>query len=93
MDVAYTESLQVKTGKSSITFAFLDAMNGNASLTTQGGDIAVDGLDGTASLLSNGGNIQVQPPRSPSSPLHWLPPRESLHPSFPTPPTLHIQVF
>lgn len=60
VDVAYTESLQVKTGSSSITFGSLDTMNGNAALSSQGGDIAVDGLDGTASLQSHGGNIQVK---------------------------------
>lgn len=61
MDVAYTESLQVKTGRSSIAFSILDTMNGSASLTSQGGDIAVDGLDGTVSMQSNGGNVQVLP--------------------------------
>lgn len=69
MDVSYTESLQVNTGKGPITFAFLDSMNGSASLSSQGGDIAVDGLDGTASLQSNGGDIQVpQPPKLPPPP-------------------------
>ena len=70
VDVAYTESLQVKTGQSSITFSILDTMNGSANLTSQGGDIAVDGLDGTASMQSNGGKIQVrpQPPLSPLPP-------------------------
>lgn len=60
VEVAYTESLDVKTGNEPTTFGFLDTMNGQALLASQGGDIVVEGLDGTAALQSHGGNIQVR---------------------------------
>ena len=59
MEVAYTESLDVKTGNEPITFGFLDTMNGHALLASQGGDVTVEGLDGTAALQSHGGHVQV----------------------------------
>ncbi len=61
MDVAYTESLGIKTGGGPITMGFLDTMNGSARLTSDGGCITVDGFDGTADLQSHGGAIQVCP--------------------------------
>ena len=61
VEVAYTESLEVRTGNSNITLNLLDTMSGTASLVSDGGGIRVEGLDGTADIRSHGGCIQVDP--------------------------------
>ena len=60
VEVAYTESLEIKTGTGPITMGFLDTMSGSATLSSKGKGITVNGLDGTAHLESHGGPIQVQ---------------------------------
>ena len=60
VEVAYTESLDIKTGTGPITLGFLDTMNGSASLLSKGGSITVNGLDGSANLQSHGGPIHVR---------------------------------
>ncbi len=60
LEVAYTESLEIKSGTGSITMGFLDTMSGSAALSSQGKGITVNGLDGTAHLESHGGPIQVR---------------------------------
>ena len=59
VDVAYTESLLVRTRGKPITVGSLDTMNGQALLQTHGGSLSVQGLDGSARLESQGGSIQV----------------------------------
>ena len=60
VEVAYTESLDIKTGTGPITLGFLDTMNGSASLLSRGGSITVNGLDGSANVQSHGGPIHVR---------------------------------
>jgi len=60
VEVAYTESLEIKTGTGPITMGFLDTMSGSATLSSKGKGITVNGLDGTAHLESHGGPIQVR---------------------------------
>ena len=60
LEVAYTESLEIKSGTGSITMGFLDTMSGRAALSSKGKGITVNGLDGTAHLESHGGPIQVR---------------------------------
>ncbi len=60
VEVAYTESLEIKSGTRPITMGFLDTMSGSAALSSKGKGITVNGLDGTAHLESHGGPIQVR---------------------------------
>ena len=57
--MTYNEVLEVRASDASISVGFLDAMNGTASLVSNGKGITVNGLDGTASVQSHGGPIQV----------------------------------
>ncbi|KAL0030213.1 hypothetical protein WJX77_003267 [Trebouxia sp. C0004] len=60
VEVAYTESLEIKTGTGPITMGFLDTMSGSATLSSKAKGITVNGLDGTAHLESHGGPIQLK---------------------------------
>ena len=60
VEVAYAESLEIRSGPGPINMGFLDTMNGSATLASKGKGITVNGLDGTAHLKSHGGPIQVR---------------------------------
>ena len=70
VEVAYTESLEIRSGTGPITMGFLDTMRGSATLSSKGKGITVDGLDGTAHLESHGGPIQV-PAKQTYSPYNY----------------------
>ena len=60
VEVAYTESLEIRSGTAPITMGLLDTMSGSATLSSLGTGITVNGLDGTAHLESHSGLIQVR---------------------------------
>ncbi|KAL0022852.1 hypothetical protein WJX79_011082 [Trebouxia sp. C0005] len=60
VEVAYAESLEIRSGPGPINMGFLDTMNGSATLASKGKGITVNGLDGTAHLKSHGGPIQLK---------------------------------